>query len=521
MISNRKIKHQVYLAFKDKSVIFTENDGSFVIELSNAVSELDVSLVLDIYYLYNQNAHPEGHFGWQQFSIDPDARVLKGKVHWNNNHAKVDLAHQQSTQSWLNPEAIPAKQLLLIAVLRENTTNAIVYLEKIPVFQTSDDCAAFYHAPVSKNGPLAKAWFFPDTEGVVRLVCRDTCLKDAVGHFCLDIYRLCRENNIPVVLYAEFFDLCLNQIIERESKILADAGEKDTIFYFHSTYDPLLEEIIQLNVKKKMVYFHGITNPTYFRVFDFELSAVCEKAYQQLPLLARFDVIASNSKATADLLAKNVSVIQKEAIKIIPPKLMKKDLTKKSFAKKTKQKGAKLLYVGRIKSHKKIEDLVQLFANYLTHDQEAELFVVGGQGEKAYTDYLTWSLNHYLGSTQHKVKWFGQVSDEELKNIYQTADAYISMSEDEGFCLPLLEAMIAGVPVFAYGISAAKEVLYEAGICFNNKNFPALAQYIHTILSDDSRIKDIISKQWERANYLLANMDGRGVLCLFEPDYVT
>ena len=51
----------------------------------------------------------------------------------------------------------------------------------------------------------------------------------------------------------------------------------------------------------------------------------------------------------------------------------------------------------------------------------------------------------------------GPVPDEDLATFYRTASAYISLSEHEGFCVPLIEAMAADVPVMAYASTAVPD----------------------------------------------------------------
>src|SRR5258708_17667027 len=61
--------------------------------------------------------------------------------------------------------------------------------------------------------------------------------------------------------------------------------------------------------------------------------------------------------------------------------------------------------------------------------------------------------------------WFtGPVPDEDLAAFYRWADVYVSLSEHEGFCVPLVEAMAADVPVVAYARGAPPETLGGAAI---------------------------------------------------------
>ena len=126
------------------------------------------------------------------------------------------------------------------------------------------------------------------------------------------------------------------------------------------------------------------------------------------------------------------------------------------------------LFVGRIVPNKKIEDHIRLAEHYkryvdsrlslhlrrqdrrhaalLQHDPAADPRVRDAAG----------SLHLYPVA----------VPDEDLATYYRTADVYISLSEHEGFCVPLLEAMSADVPVLAYASTAVPDTLGGAGVQF-------------------------------------------------------
>ena len=63
----------------------------------------------------------------------------------------------------------------------------------------------------------------------------------------------------------------------------------------------------------------------------------------------------------------------------------------------------------------------------------------------------------------------GPVPDEDLATYYRTARVYLSLSEHEGFCVPLLEAMAADVPVLAYASTAVPDTLGGAGVLFRSQ----------------------------------------------------
>ena len=81
--------------------------------------------------------------------------------------------------------------------------------------------------------------------------------------------------------------------------------------------------------------------------------------------------------------------------------------------------------------------------------------------------------------------WFtGPVPDADLAAFYRWADAYVSLSEHEGFCVPLVEAMAMDVPVLAYAAAAVPETLGGAGVLFSPKDLEYAAELLGMLVYD-------------------------------------
>ena len=122
-----------------------------------------------------------------------------------------------------------------------------------------------------------------------------------------------------------------------------------------------------------------------------------------------------------------------------------------------------LLFVGRIIPNKKIDDLIRVFAVYQRYvDPRSRLLLVGDyRGHERYYDGCRrWSGGFDLD----EVVFTGQVDDDDLLAYYSVADLFLCLSEHEGFCVPLVEAMIFGLPVMAYDAGAVRETLRGGGI---------------------------------------------------------
>jgi glycosyltransferase involved in cell wall biosynthesis len=92
----------------------------------------------------------------------------------------------------------------------------------------------------------------------------------------------------------------------------------------------------------------------------------------------------------------------------------------------------------------------------------------------------------------------GPVPDEELAVYYRTASVYISLSEHEGFCVPLLEAMAADVPVLAYASSAVPDTLGGAGVSFAPKDLEFAAELLCELTFNDRLRDSVIAGQRRR-----------------------
>jgi glycosyltransferase involved in cell wall biosynthesis len=72
------------------------------------------------------------------------------------------------------------------------------------------------------------------------------------------------------------------------------------------------------------------------------------------------------------------------------------------------------------------------------------------------------------------------------------------MSEHEGFCIPLIEAMVHRVPVLACAAAAVPETLAGAGVLFSERNFEAVAEMMGHLVRDESLRRSVLARQDER-----------------------
>ena len=145
--------------------------------------------------------------------------------------------------------------------------------------------------------------------------------------------------------------------------------------------------------------------------------------------------------------------------------------------------GADILFVGRIVPSKAQHELVKsLWAYRRLYDDRARLHLVGGTSSFEYTKALQEYVDD-LGLSQ-AVRMTGEVSDASLAAHFAAADVYLSLSAHEGFGVPLVEAMVAGVPVVTRGAGAVASTVGDAALVLAAADPSYVAAALHRACTD-------------------------------------
>src|SRR5208337_2608296 len=89
-------------------------------------------------------------------------------------------------------------------------------------------------------------------------------------------------------------------------------------------------------------------------------------------------------------------------------------------------------------------------------------------------------------------------SVKDLVTYYKSADLFLSMSEHEGFCVPLVESMYFHVPIIAYSSSAVPNTLDHSGVLVTEKKYDHVAALIDLVMRDRELLQKIIAGQHQR-----------------------
>ena len=158
-----------------------------------------------------------------------------------------------------------------------------------------------------------------------------------------------------------------------------------------------------------------------------------------------------------------------------------------------------ILFVGRIAPNKTIEDHIRLAEQYKRYvDAECRFIFVGRYDVvPRYYARVRALIDRYRMLPERFV-FTGPVPDDDLATFYRMADAYVSLSEHEGFCVPLLEAMAADVPVLAYRSTAVTDTLGGAGVEFFPKDLEFASELLGSLVFDDDVRAQVLAGQRRR-----------------------
>lgn len=151
-----------------------------------------------------------------------------------------------------------------------------------------------------------------------------------------------------------------------------------------------------------------------------------------------------------------------------------------------------LLSVGAIQKRKNTERLVEAFGGL---SGEPMLALAGGHGYGS--EEILARIER--SPARDRIRLLGYVDDDERQALYGRAAALAFPSLDEGFGIPVLEAMAAGLPVVTSDRSALPEAAGEAAVLVDPESTTEIRAGLDRVLTEESLRKQLIATGLERA----------------------
>jgi glycosyltransferase involved in cell wall biosynthesis len=246
--------------------------------------------------------------------------------------------------------------------------------------------------------------------------------------------------------------------------------------------------------------FHNFTGPEHFTTWEPHTAARASRAMEELAQLAPraalgLAVSAYNERALRRAGCRNTMVIpvlvDYGRVASAPDPRVAAEL-----AARKAEGGTDILFVGRIVPSKAQHELVKaLWAYRRLYDPHARLHLIGGTSSFGYLKALEGFVED-LG-LRSAVRLTGEVSDASLAAHFASADVYLSLSIHEGFGVPLVEAMVAGVPVVARNAGAVSGTVGDAALLLDAADPATVAAAIQRTCTDGN-LREFLLREGRR-----------------------
>ncbi|WP_044975769.1 glycosyltransferase family 4 protein [Ruminococcus sp. HUN007] len=322
---------------------------------------------------------------------------------------------------------------------------------------------------------------------------------DAIGNDVIAKKHVIEDMGIETEIYAAHVAPKITEpgayVIDKMPKV----NEDDIVIYHMGNGSPMNHMVTELNCRRIMFY-HNITPYEFFGIDNVNSVENCRRGIEDMHthMKGKFDAYICASQFSKDDMVK--MGYKEDLIDVIPIIVPFEDYSQtpdEAMMRKLSDGVTNILFVGRIAPNKKHEDIIRAFAYYKKNvNENSRLILVGSHDPNGmyYNDIV--SYVEKLGVED--VVFPGHISFAEILAIYSKADVFLCMSEHEGFCVPLVEAMTFGVPVIAYDACAVPETLGGSGVVVDDKDPVFLSKVINEVVNNQEMRKTIIEAQKKR-----------------------
>ncbi len=288
--------------------------------------------------------------------------------------------------------------------------------------------------------------------------------------------------------------------LRHEARDLAarrDDFRADDIVLLHLSIGSDVNDLFATLPGRKAILYHNITPPDSFYGVQEQTAHILARGRQQARALAgTAEIVMADSHFNAE----EIAAMGHPNPQVLPLMLDFSRLRNKADRRVLRQYRdglVNVLFVGRCAPNKRLEDLLNAFYYFQRYIQPASRLIhVGSTAgmEPYYALLLTRARDLQL----RNVDIVGAVSQEELIAFYQVSRVFLCLSDHEGFCIPLLEAMVHDVPVVAHAAGAVPETLDGAGVLLREKRFDLIAEVLGRVTEDEPLRAAILHGQRER-----------------------
>jgi glycosyltransferase involved in cell wall biosynthesis len=316
---------------------------------------------------------------------------------------------------------------------------------------------------------------------------------DAIGNEALAIQDHLRAMGFESEIYAERVHPRMARLA-RPLWRYPEVSSKDGVCLFHFSIGSAAGRLIYPAPDRLVSIYHNITPAGFFLGFHRHLAGLCYHGRRELRAFApRTELGLGDSEFNRREL-QEAGYARTGVLPIVLDFAKYERPPSRVLERMFRDGRRNLLFVGRIIPNKRIEDLIRVFAVYQRYSEPRSRLLLVGE-HKGFERYFDRLRQLVAALRLDEVVFTGHVDDDELVACYRLADVFLCLSEHEGFCVPLLEAMHFGVPVVAYDAGAVAETLCGAGVLLRDKTPELVAELVHRVVSDSLLRTSLLASQ--------------------------
>lgn len=332
--------------------------------------------------------------------------------------------------------------------------------------------------------------------------CQAIAPRDAIGYSTVrlhrallaagvDSYLVCNDHNLP---QAPAGTMTVNHLAT-----LLPTG-RDVIIFHYSFADNDAERILQFRAKIFLVY-HNITPGHFFRAQGQEgMANACDAGRAALPtIVQRADVCIGDSDYNRTDFPKSSDRVEETIPVFYNDRFFRPTaVDHERFLRSSSNGLVNLTFIGRLVPNKRIDNVIRVAgAIKNTIGMRPNLRIFGKVWDRDYFRYLE-NIVLDLG-LESNVTFEVNQPGAELRAALASSDAFVCMSEHEGFMVPLLESFTAGCPVVGMMSTAVTETSGSAGAMLKTPDIEAVAGMAVALKQDRESRMALIRAQSRRA----------------------
>ena len=177
-----------------------------------------------------------------------------------------------------------------------------------------------------------------------------------------------------------------------------------------------------------------------------------------------------------------------------------------------------VLFVGTLEPRKNLAGLLDAYGRFVTRHADAPRLVIAGQPAVGAGAAIGAAERAPLAG---RVEFRGYVPRDQTEALFKGAQMFVLPSFDEGFGIPALEAMAAGVPVIASNRGGLPEVVGDAGLLIDPDDPESLSAAMLRLSTDDSLRATLAARGLERSRLFTWSQAARDVRNAYDEAVVT